>query len=228
MILCGYGVMIMDNIFGLINRLEADGEPEVLTIEEDGVWYKLKDVCKYFGISNHKRWASRIDEQEKKYFNFVDSRGLVSYATFINEAGLYEILFTMNPKKSRTSGLNPAELLELEKRLKMVEDFKDWLFTEVLPDIRKYGTYNRERKYGLVEQLKQQLNKITSIQEKLTNDLLMLSTLPKSDDILAEICRLQIELQDLKHGYKQGYVYGLSNNMKLYLETGKTTNNLLN
>lgn len=150
----------MDSVFKFLDRMDADNECEVLMIEDKGdKWYKLKDVCRYFGITNHKRWAKRFDADEKCTMNFVDTRGLTSSATFINESGVYEMLLTMDLKKVRTSGLSAEDLYYLGERVKMVERFREWLFTEVLPCIRKYGVYPQPTKAQLIQDALDRLNK---------------------------------------------------------------------
>ena len=48
-----------------------------------------------------------------------DTRG--KYYTFIDEAGFYELVFS--------------------SKLEAAKKFRDWVFTTVLPSIRKYGQY---------------------------------------------------------------------------------------
>ena len=93
--------------------------------EECCVWFKAKEVAQILGYKNtEKAIKSHISENHKikiLFSNQHETHGC-SMTYFIDEAGFYELVF-----KSRL----PAAKL-----------FREWVFTKVLPSIRKYGYFN--------------------------------------------------------------------------------------
>lgn len=55
----------------------------------------------------------------------------------VNESGLYSALFSMNPDNARHI---PTEVTE--RRKQQLKDFKRWVTHEVLPSIRRTGSYS--------------------------------------------------------------------------------------
>ena len=106
------------------------------------VWFKAKEVAQILGYKNTDDAVKRhVSENHKKTFLLScprESRGQVikdkkschpetggqvqgRWIIFINEAGFYELVF--------------------RSRLPTSKMFLDWVFTKVLPSIRKYGYY---------------------------------------------------------------------------------------
>lgn len=85
-------------------------------------WFILTEVCKKLGIANAADTASRLDAEEKANIRLDDSVGRNRVATIINESGLYSVI--LGSKKPEAKA------------------FKKWVTTEVLPQIRKTGSYN--------------------------------------------------------------------------------------
>ncbi len=80
-------------------------------------WFVLADVCKALEISNTTHVSNRLDEDERSTFNV----GRQGNATIINESGLYSVVLRSD---------KPA-----------AKSFKKWITSEVLPSIRKKGSY---------------------------------------------------------------------------------------
>ena len=97
--------------FGDIRTITIDNEP----------WFVGKDVADILGYQNGSRDINRhvAEEDRQNYQNgtFESPRGM----TVINESGLYALIF--------------GSKLESAKR------FKHWVTSEVLPEIRKTGSY---------------------------------------------------------------------------------------
>ena len=109
---------------------------EVRTVEIDGAnWWVLKDVCEVFGEQNYRRVSARIDEDEKGVSQ-MNTPGGNQNMIIVNEAGLYSLLFAMQPEKAR--GVDDEYILQRQEQLKQ---FKRWVTHEVLPSIRKHGAY---------------------------------------------------------------------------------------
>ena len=91
--------------------LDRDGEP----------WFVLNEVCGKLGISNTRDAAGRLDDDEKDAVGITDVIGREQRTTIINESGLYSLI--------------------LRSRRPEAKKFKKWITSEVLPSIRKTGSY---------------------------------------------------------------------------------------
>ena len=95
---------------------------EVRTVLIDGEpWFVARDVTTALGLSNGRDAISRLDMDGVGIADVIDSMGRTQSAATVNESGLYELIF-----QSRVSG---------------AVVFKRWVTREVLPAIRKTGSY---------------------------------------------------------------------------------------
>lgn len=117
--------------FGNIRTLTIDGEP----------WFVGKDVCAVFNDKNHNRSLGRIDSGDKISLPIKDSLNRTQKAVFVNESGLYSLLFSMQPQKANNDGVSDAYPIEIQQRIEKLHQFKHWVTAEVLPTIRKTGGY---------------------------------------------------------------------------------------
>ena len=109
---------------------------EVRTVQRDGEpWWVAKDVCDVFGETNRNRAMQALDADEKGYTQMTTPGG-VQNASIVSEAGLYALLFSMQPSKAR--GVSDTHIAQREDALRK---FKRWVTHEVLPSIRKHGAY---------------------------------------------------------------------------------------
>lgn len=124
---------------------------QLRTIQQpDGLWWVLRDVCQVLGIANHKNVSARLDEDEKGVYR-MDTPGGIQEATIINEPGLYSVILRSDKPEAKT--------------------FKRWVVHEVLPSIRKNGSYgmNTEALQELAEinrQLEQNRQRYESVDEE--------------------------------------------------------------
>ena len=88
------------------------------------VWFKAKEVATILGYKNtEKAIKSHVSENHKRKILLnqpCESHGC-SMTYFIDEAGFYELVF--------------------RSRLPTAKFFREWVFSKVLPSIRKYGYY---------------------------------------------------------------------------------------
>ena len=100
------------------------GESTIRTTNIDGAtWFVTKDVCQVLGLENHNQAIASLDEDEKGVTNNDPlSRGGKQIIGIVSEPGLYRLIF-----KSRK-----AE----------AKSFQRWVYHEVLPNIRRTGSYN--------------------------------------------------------------------------------------
>lgn len=92
---------------------------EIRSIDIDGqIWWVLKDVCKILELSNPSKVASRLDEDERSNFEL----GRQGKTIVINESGLYSVILRSDKPEAKP--------------------FRRWITHEVLPEIRRTGSYN--------------------------------------------------------------------------------------
>lgn len=91
----------------------VDGEP----------WFCLKDVCEVLTIANPRRVAAEILDEKGVRKTYTLTSGGQQQLQFVNEPNLYRVIFRSNKPEAR--------------------QFQDWVFNEVLPAIRKTGSYGR-------------------------------------------------------------------------------------
>ena len=103
--------------------------------ENNEPWFVAKDVCAYFGESHYRRAIGAVD-RDLKGVTHIDTPGGVQQTITINEAGLYQLLFSMQPQKA------PGVSAEYkEARMRRLKTFRRWVTAEVLPAIRRDGGY---------------------------------------------------------------------------------------
>lgn len=140
--------------FGEIRTIEINGEP----------WFVGKDVADILGYQNGSRDINRhVDEDDRQNYQngtFESPRGM----TVINESGLYSLILSSNMPSAKK--------------------FKHWVTSEVLPSIRKTGSYRSNRE-GIP--LKEQVESLQAVADMLRmNDaskLLMLEGFYKGYNI---------------------------------------------
>lgn len=96
---------------------------QVRTLEIDGMVYFVgKDVAEVLGYAKARNAiANHVDDEDKKDAPIQGDLGGTQMMTIINESGLYSLI--------------------LSSKLPRAKEFKRWVTSEVLPTIRKYGSY---------------------------------------------------------------------------------------
>lgn len=110
--------------FGKVRVIERNNEP----------WFVGKDVAGILGYSDlNKAISMHVDEEDKKLNDKTSSSFGQRGATLINESGLYSLI--------------------LSSKLPATKQFKRWVTSEILPTIRKTGSYsvNQDMKAKEVE-----------------------------------------------------------------------------
>lgn len=141
---------------------------EVRTVELNGEpWFALKDVCAVLGISNHKMTAQRLDEDEVSLTDLTDSMGRQQETTVINESGLYNVILRSDKPEAKP--------------------FRKWVTSEVLPSIRKTGSYTMPKLskemqavFLLDQRTVQQEARLTALENTMTVDYSQQQTLKKA------------------------------------------------
>jgi prophage antirepressor-like protein len=115
--------------------LERDGEP----------WFVAKDVCDILGFMNVTEALRNLDDDEILNLSSTEVQdgrsgtwGGASSFNIINEPGLYRLIF--------------------QSRKPEAKEFKRWVFHEVLPSIRKTGSYSMlKKKHGELQNVYHQM-----------------------------------------------------------------------
>lgn len=106
-------IQIFENAeFGKVRTVVINDEP----------WFVGKDVALALGYSNTKDALAKHVDEEDKLGSQIATSGQRRQMTVINESGLYSLV--------------------LSSKLPTAKKFKRWVTSEVLPSIRKTGSYN--------------------------------------------------------------------------------------
>lgn len=100
-------------------------EIRVITDEAGEPRFIAKDVCEQLELSNTSQALSKLDRDDIISNDAVDSLGRKNTFSCVNEAGLYQLVF--------------------QSRKKEAQEFKRWIAKEVIPQIRKTGTYSMQQ-----------------------------------------------------------------------------------
>lgn len=106
-------------------KFEFEGRGVRTVVIEDEPWFVAKDVCDILGLVNSREAVANLEEDELRSVTLT-SGGQRREMTALSESGLYALIF-----KSRK---------ENAKR------FRKWVTAEVLPQIRKTGSYSVTQK----------------------------------------------------------------------------------
>ena len=87
-------------------------------------YFCLKDICNILEIKQSKDTIRRLDEKGA-IFSSTLTNGGIQNIYFINEPNLYRVIFRSNKPEAK--------------------HFQDWVFNEVLPTLRKTGTYTTNK-----------------------------------------------------------------------------------
>ena len=109
----------MNNI--QIFQNEQFGKVRIAMNESNEPLFCLADVCGVIGIANARNVRSRLEEDDVRQMDTIDSLGRNQQVTFITESGLYDVIIRSDSEKAKP--------------------FRKWVTSEVLPSIRKHGAY---------------------------------------------------------------------------------------
>lgn len=106
-----------------MNQLTKMFDEQELTIISNGNEHEflLKDLCKILELGQVAGVKRRLGDDVISNHPIQDSLGRIQKATFVNEDGLYDVI--------------------LDSRKPEAKRFRKWITSEVLPSIRKTGSY---------------------------------------------------------------------------------------
>jgi hypothetical protein len=101
---------------------EYENEQQFRTLEQDGeIWFFGIDVCSALDIKHPSDAYSRLDSDDLGSTEGVDRQGRKAAFRIVSESGLYALIF--------------------QSRRPEAQKFKRWVTHEVLPQIRRTGSY---------------------------------------------------------------------------------------
>lgn len=104
-----------------------------IILQDNEPWFVAKDVCECLGLNDTSKAVSRLDSDEKGT-NLIPTLGGNQNLWTVNEYGLYSLVMSSRKPEAK--------------------EFKRWVTHEVLPSLRKYGTYNMNIPKTLPDALK--------------------------------------------------------------------------
>jgi len=106
---------------------------DVRTVEKDGnIWFVGKDVAEALGYARTADAVKAHIDADDKGVCVLPTPGGRQETTIINESGLYSLV--------------------LSSKLPKAKAFKRWITSEVIPSIRKTGSYNKPSKQPTTQQ----------------------------------------------------------------------------
>ena len=122
---------------------------EVRTVEVNGEpWWVLKDVCTVLemGANRAGEVVKRLEADEYDSIGLTDSLGREQSAYIVNESGLYSVILRSDKPQAKP--------------------FRKWVTAEVLPAIRKTGSYSVKDSYTIDDPIERAKRWIEEQQEK--------------------------------------------------------------
>ncbi len=177
-----------NNEFGEIRVLEIENEP----------WFVGRDIATVLGYSNPPKAVRTHVDEEDKGVNEMDTPGGKQKIIVINESGLYSLI--------------------LSSKLPNAKKFKRWVTNEVLPSIRKHGTYMTEDTIEkaltspdfliqLATKLKEEQEKSKQLEDKLEKNSKMLNQISASKNslLVREVAKILSNHHGIVIGEKKLY-----------------------
>lgn len=160
--------------FGDVRTIMIDGEP----------WFVGNDVANALGYTRGRNaMAQHVDEGDALKQGVPDSNNHIQQMTVINESGLYSLIFG--------------------SKLESAKKFKKWVTSEVLPQLRKTGSYGTPKLPQTpmellelhYEAIKQVDSKVNTLEERFNDFEQNLPLLPEdADDVSKEVKKRVVEI----------------------------------
>src|SRR5699024_3027314 len=192
-----------------MNQLTKVFEEQDLTIiEVEGDFhFLLKDVCEILEIGQVAGVSRRLDKDVISKHT-LQTAGGKQQATFVNEDGLYDVI--------------------LDSRKPEARKFRKWITSEVLPSIRKTGSYNAIDTSQLSPELQILNNMVTSLAKQeletkqIKNEQETIKHRLDNIDSLDTIGDLQQRLNKMVRRYAQQEGIGFGNAWKSFRQAYNT------
>lgn len=123
--------------FGEVRTVSIDGEP----------WFVGKDVAQVLGHTNPQRAVKTHVDEEDKGVTVLVTPGGSQEVNIINESGLYSLI--------------------MSSKLPTAKEFKRWVTSEVLPTIRRQGSYAMQKPMSPAQLIAAQAQVLVQMEEKM-------------------------------------------------------------
>lgn len=163
--------------FGDVRTIMIDGEP----------WFVAKNISETLGYSKTFNMMKRIDEEDKRNISSSILEEQVNNQSYtigiINESGLYNSIFG--------------------SKVSSAKKFRKWVTSEVLPQLRKTGSYGTPKLPQTpmellelhYEAIKQVDSKVNTLEERFNDFEQNLPLLPEdADDVSKEVKKRVVEI----------------------------------
>ena len=142
--------VINDERFQIFSKENLGSVRTVLVNNE--AWFCIKDICDILELTNPTAVAQRLDEDERAKF----SLGRQGETNFTNESGLYALIVRSDKKEAKP--------------------FRKWITSEVIPAIRKTGSYSKPMSVqdvliATLEEQKKMVHRIEIVENKVDNEI---------------------------------------------------------
>lgn len=119
---------------------------QVRTVAVGGeVWFVLADICGVLGVANVGNVAARLDDADIRQTD-ISSGGQRRAVTIVSESGMYEVVIRSDKPEARR--------------------FRWWVTHEVIPAIRRTGTYAVETPEQLIARAVVQAQEIIATRDQ--------------------------------------------------------------
>lgn len=137
-------------------------------------WFNLGDVCKVMELDNVARVKNRLDQLNLTTSKVQNSRGQMRDSAFVNESGLYDVI--------------------LDSRKPQAKEFRRWITSEVIPSIRKTGTYSIEQ---VQDQFQLPTNYVEALEALVVAEKDKIELTEKNEQLVLDNLTLDTENYDL-------------------------------
>lgn len=128
-----------------IFKNESLGEVRVAGTSDEPL-FCLADVCKVLELGNPSQVKARLDDGVIRNEVILDSIGRQQEMTFVTEDGLYDVI--------------------LDSRKPQAKTFRKWVTSEVLPSLRKTGSYSVQEQFQLPQTYLEALKALVASEEE--------------------------------------------------------------
>ena len=119
---------------------------EIRVIMKDGEpHFVAADVCRILDLGNPSQALTRLDDDEKG-ITTIDTPGGEQSMLIVTEPGLYHLIFTSRKPEAHM--------------------FRRWVYHEVLPSIRKTGSYSVTPANNDIDSLAQAISKLADVERE--------------------------------------------------------------
>ena len=150
--------------------------------KQQNIWFRGKDVSQILGYKDtNQAIRKHVDNQDQKSYP-VETTGQVRWSNFINESGFYSLV--------------------LSSKLETAKKFRQWVTSQVLPSIRKFGYYklfdNSNNKMFKIENEMDLHSKVVELIRNFYPDAIMVPGLGENQDTPEK------RINSWKKGYMRG------------------------